>query len=143
MDRATPSGELFGKQLVRGLVSSVRTTARRENTRKIFSSPREKQKEPLRGDLVEVSIRESRRGGTEGSISQILERARRQFTGTFQNQNGKACVTIDGVPFTNPVSVGDVRGLPLETDDKVFVEIVDFPGESGNGGEAIILERTW
>lgn len=103
--------------------------------------PEGKTKGALEGDLVEVSIRESRRGGSEGSVSQILERARRQFTGTFRYQNGNACVTIDGVPFTNPVSVGDVRGLPLETDDKVFVEIVDFPGESGNDGEAVILER--
>ena len=103
--------------------------------------PEGKTKGALEGDLVEVAIRESRRGGAEGSILQILERARRQFTGTFRYQNGHAVVTVDGVPFKAPISVGDIRGLPIESEDKVFVEIVDFPDEAGDGGEAVILER--
>ena len=36
-------------------------------------------------------------------------------------------------------SVGDVRGLPLEVNDKVFIEIVDFP--EFDGDDAIILGR--
>jgi ribonuclease R len=31
--------------------------------------------------------------------------------------------------------------LPIQNDDKVFVEMVDFPEEDGSGGEAVILER--
>ena len=95
----------------------------------------------LEGDLVEIAVRDARRGGTEGNVTEILERARRQFTGTFRFSNGQACVVLDGVPFTTAVSVGDVRGLPVESDDKVFVEVVDFPDEEGRGGEAVILER--
>ncbi|TWT83781.1 Ribonuclease R [Planctomycetes bacterium CA13] len=95
----------------------------------------------LEGDLVEVRVRPSRKGGEEAAVIKILERARRQFTGTFRMLDGNATVLLDGTPYEHPVSVGDVRGLPLNEDDKVFVEIVEFPGEDGFGGEAVILER--
>ncbi|MDC0295236.1 ribonuclease R [bacterium] len=95
----------------------------------------------LEGDLVEVAIRESRRGGSEGQVTRVIERARRQFTGTFRISRGQASVILDGVPFEQPVTVGDVRGLPIENADKVFVELVEFPDAEGQGGEAIILER--
>ena len=95
----------------------------------------------LEGDLVEVSVRPSRKGGNEGEVLEILQRARRQFTGTFQLVDGKPVVFLDGTPYDKPVTVGDVRGLPLDKDDKVFVEMVDYPDDHGNGGEAVILER--
>ncbi len=95
----------------------------------------------LEGDLVEIKIRPSRKGGNEGQVVKVLERARRQFTGTFQMIDGSPAVFLDGTPYEHPVSVGDVRGLPLEKDDKVFVEIVEYPKDDGTGGEAVILER--
>lgn len=95
----------------------------------------------LEGDLVEIKVQPSRKGGNEGVVVQILERARRQFTATFQTVDGKPAVFLDGTPYKQPVSVGDVRGIQLANDDKVFVEIVDFPDDDGLGGEAVILER--
>ncbi len=95
----------------------------------------------MEGDLVNVEVRPSRRGGNEGRVTEVLQRARRQFTGTFRNIDGEAAVFLDGTHYEAPVSVGDIRGLPLTNDDKVFVEIVDYPDESGAGGEAVILER--
>ncbi|QDV65798.1 ribonuclease R [Crateriforma conspicua] len=95
----------------------------------------------LEGDIVEVRIEPGRRGGTEGEVVQVLQRVRRQFTGTFQNEQGSPVVYLDGTPYEHPVHVGDVRGMPLTADDKVFVELVEFPGEDGLGGEAVILER--
>ncbi|MCH1442202.1 MAG: VacB/RNase II family 3'-5' exoribonuclease [Rubripirellula sp.] len=95
----------------------------------------------MEGDLVNVEVRPSRRGGNEGRVTEVLQRARRQFTGTFRNIDGEAAVFLDGTHYEAPVSVGDIRGLPLTNDDKVFVEIVDYPDESGGGGEAVILER--
>lgn len=95
----------------------------------------------LEGDLVEVKIRPSRKGGDEAVVLEILQRARRQFTGTFRKVGGKPVVFLDGTPYEQPVSVGDVRGLPLVDDDKVFVEMVEFPTDDGTGGEAVILER--
>jgi ribonuclease R len=95
----------------------------------------------MEGDLVNVEVRPSRRGGNEGRVTEVLQRARRQFTGTFTTIDGEAAVFLDGTHYEAPVSVGDIRGLPLTNDDKVFVEIVDYPDESGVGGEAVILER--
>lgn len=95
----------------------------------------------LEGDLVEVKIRPSRKGGDEAVVLEILQRVRRQFTGTFRSVGGKPVVFLDGTPYEQPVSVGDVRGLPLVDDDKVFVEMVEFPADDGTGGEAVILER--
>jgi len=95
----------------------------------------------LEGDIVEVKVRPSRKGGNEGEVVKVLERARRQFTGTFQTENSEAVVYLDGTPYEHPVSVGDVRGLPLQDDDKVFVEMVEYPDDDGHGGEAVILER--
>lgn len=105
----------------------------------------------LEGDLVAVTIEPSRRGGIEGKVVEVLQRARRQFTGTFfsspqPDQPGSdtiegPVVYLDGVHYEAPVSVGDVRGLPLQDGDKIFVEIVDFPDEESGGGEAVILER--
>jgi ribonuclease R len=93
------------------------------------------------GDLVEVKVRPGRRGGTEASVSEILQRSRRQFTGTFQIVDGRPAVFLDGTPLQSPVQLGDVQGLPIEKDDKVFVEVVTFPREDGTGGEAVLLER--
>jgi ribonuclease R len=95
----------------------------------------------LEGDLVEIKVRPSRKGGNEGVVVKVLQRARRQFTATFQLIDSKAAVFLDGTPYKHPVSVGDVRGIPLENDDKVFVEMVEFPNDDGLGGEAVILER--
>ena len=96
----------------------------------------------LEGDQVEVRVRPSRKGsGDEAVVVEILSRARRQFTGTFRMTNGSATVMLDGTPYQKPVSVGDVRGLPLNENDKVFVEMVEFPDDNGHGGEAVILER--
>lgn len=101
----------------------------------------------LENDLVEVKIRPSNKGGQEGKIVQIVERARRQFTGTFRIIDGDPCVFLDGTHFEAPISIGDVRGLPLDNDDKVFVEIVDYPeedqreGDQATSGTAVLLER--
>ncbi len=96
----------------------------------------------LEGDIVQVELRRSaRRGdGLEGVVEQIVERGQRQFTGTFQSEAGESFVFLDGFPYDAPVAVGDIRGLPLRNDDKVVVEMVDFPDDQGVGGEAVILE---
>ncbi len=96
----------------------------------------------INGDLVELRLypRSQRRGDEpEGEVEKILERGRRQFTGTFEMRGSDAVVHLDGVPYRHPLAVGDVRGLPVENDDKVFVEIVRFP-LGLDRGEAVILE---
>lgn len=90
-------------------------------------------------DLVQVRVRASRRGGKEGQVIEIVERARRQFAGSYGVENGESVVWLDGVAIGSPVLVGDVRGLPVDKGDKVVVELVKFP-EGDSPGEAVILE---
>lgn len=97
----------------------------------------------LDGDTVEIRLRprSDRRGDTpEGYVDKVLQRGRRQFTGTVELRGSVAWVHLDGVPYDQPIQVGDVRGLPVASDDKVFVEIVEFPAEDGSGGEGVLLE---
>ncbi len=97
----------------------------------------------LDGDTVEIRLRprSDRRGDTpEGYVDKVLQRGRRQFTGTVELKGSVAWVHLDGVPYEQPIQVGDVRGLPVASDDKVFVEIVEFPAEDGSGGEGVLLE---
>lgn len=95
-------------------------------------------KDAMDGDTVSVRVRD-RRGKTEGEIDEVVARARREFTGTFINEDGKSAVWIDGAKLEHAVQVGDVRGLPLETNDKVIVEIVRYP-DALHPGEAVILK---
>lgn len=93
----------------------------------------------MEGDQVSIRLRASRRGGSEGEVVEVLQRARRQFAGTFGTHNGKAAVWLDTVSLSSPVLVGDVRGLPVSADDKVIVELVKFP-EGVIPGEGVIME---
>lgn len=97
----------------------------------------------LDGDTVEVRLRPrgDRRGeAAEGCVEKVLRRGRRQFTGTLELRAGETLVHLDGVPWDHPIRVGDVRGLPVSSDDKVFVEMVTFPSGDGERGEGVILE---
>ncbi len=93
------------------------------------------------GDMVQVRLRSNRRGGSgfEGLVVEIIERARRQFSGSYDVRDGKSIVHLDGVTVGSPVSVGDVRGLPVEPGDKVVVELVKFP-DGVHIGEGVIME---
>jgi len=97
-------------------------------------------KNTMDGDSVRVQLKKpDRQGRLEGEITEIVSRKRRQFTGTFQIEDEKSFVWLDGAKLEHPVSVGDIRGLPLESNDKVIVELVHFPDEF-QPGEAVILK---
>lgn len=93
----------------------------------------------MEGDQVSIRLRASRRGGSEGEVVEVLQRARRQFAGTFGTHHGQPAVWLDTVSLDSPVLVGDVRGLPIAADDKVIVEMVKFP-EGVIPGEGVIME---
>lgn len=102
--------------------------------------PAKAKKNAMNGDSVRVRMRKpDQNGRIEGEVVEIVERNRRQFSGTYQVVDGKSIVWIDGAKLEHPVSVGDIRGLPLESDDKVIVELVKFPDEF-HPGEAVILK---
>ena len=95
------------------------------------------------GDLVEARLQPTQsrsRGGYEGHIERVIERARRQFSGTYVRRNKQNFVFLDGTHLTSPISVGDTRGLPLNNDDKVVVEVVSFPEPGISDGEGVIME---
>ncbi len=102
-------------------------------------------KSAMEGDLVEVRLASGRNGrGREGAVTEVIERARRNFVGTFERVNGEPVVWLDGVKSDYPIGVGDVRGMPLENENKVIVELVKFPETAASGhftpGEGVILE---
>jgi ribonuclease R len=78
-------------------------------------------------------------GRLEGEIVEVVARKRREFTGTYQTDGQKSFVWLDGAKLERPVSLGDVRGMPLENNDKVVVELVRFPDEL-QAGEAVLLK---
>ena len=94
----------------------------------------------MNGDLVQIRISKSSRSNrTEGLVEEIIERAKRQFVGTYQVIETASVVWLDGVPSDRPISVGDVRGLPVSVNDKIIVEMVRFP-DAFHAGEAVILQ---
>lgn len=91
-------------------------------------------------DIVSVRLRTGRRGGgQDGQVIEVIQRARRQFSGSYDLRDGKSIVHLDGVTIGSPVEVGDVRGLPVEPGDKVVVELVKFP-DGLQVGEGVIME---
>lgn len=154
--RALSAGYGF-VELPRGPVSIANPTDEQKDqpvtkTPDIFI-PERRTLNAMDGDTVRVQIRKStppgrRAGGSalrnipgrlEGEIVEIVERKKRQFTGTFQTDGQKSFVWLDGAKLERPVSIGDVRGLPVENNDKVIVELVQFPDEF-HPGEAVLLK---
>lgn len=115
--------------------------------------PESRKLNAMDGDTVRVRLRRPMRSGArggresprhvsgrlEGEVIEIVARKRREFTGTFQTDGQKSFVWLDGAKLERPVSIGDVRGLPLENNDKVVIELVKFPDEF-QPGEGVILK---
>src|SRR5262249_38727980 len=74
-----------------------------------------------------------------GEIVRILERATRQFVGTYFEREGDGYVRVDGTVFAHSVYVGDPGVKGARPDDKVVVEMVRFP-TAEDRGEAVITE---
>ena len=94
------------------------------------------------GDTVAVRItRKSthvNRGPT-GHITQVLERATRQFVGSYFERDGQGYVRVDGTVFSHSIAVGDPGTKGARPDDKVVIEMLRFPGPEDRG-EAVITE---
>lgn len=115
--------------------------------------PESRKLNAMDGDTVRVRLRRPMQSGgrgrkesprhvsgrLEGEVIEVVARKKREFTGTFQSDGQKSFVWLDGAKLARPVSIGDVRGLPLENNDKVVVELVKFPDEF-QPGEAVILK---
>jgi ribonuclease R len=94
------------------------------------------------GDEVLVRIiRQPKRPGfaPRGEILRVLERASRQFVGTYFERDGQGFVRVDGTVFSHSIFVGDPGAKGAKAADKVVFEMVRFPALEDRG-EGVITE---
>lgn len=104
--------------------------------------PEEAVRDATTGDVVLVRLRQSRKRherGPKGDILQVLERATRQFVGTYFTRDGLFYVRVDGTVFSHSVLVGDPTAKGAKPNDKVVIEMLRFP-TADDRGEAVITE---
>ncbi len=94
------------------------------------------------GDEVLVRIqRKAGRAnlGPRGEILQVIERATRQFVGTYFEREGQGFVRVDGTVFSHSLFVGDPGAKGARSEDKVVIEMLRFPSPEDRG-EGVIIE---
>ncbi|MCS6852611.1 MAG: ribonuclease R [Gemmataceae bacterium] len=74
-----------------------------------------------------------------GEIIRVLERATRQFVGTYFERDGQGFVRVDGTVFSHSIFVGDPGAKGARPDDKVVFEMLRFPTPEDRG-EGVITE---
>src|SRR5207253_1252894 len=77
--------------------------------------------------------------GPRGEILQVLERATRQFVGTYFEREGQGYVRVDGTVFSHSIYVGDPGAKGAKPEDKVVIEMLRFPSPEDRG-EGVITE---
>ena len=106
------------------------------------SSARRTRLDASTGDevLVRITRKPSRPElGPVGEIVQVLERATRQFVGTYFERDGQGFVRVDGTVFSHSIYVGDPGAKGAKPDDKVVIEMLRFPTPEDRG-EGVITE---
>ncbi|WP_425615742.1 ribonuclease R [Anatilimnocola sp. NA78] len=130
-----------------GFVRPLGTPRSAERTMDIFI-PLKNTGDAASGDTVIVRISRNRGGFEEdqqklpkisGEIIKVAERSTHQFVGVYKEVDGAAFVEIDAKMFANPVPVGDPGAKGAAPNDKVVVEMVQFPSHYDDG-EAVITE---
>jgi ribonuclease R len=104
--------------------------------------PQEHTLDAATGDTVLVKITRKPSGPgalRAGQITQILERASREFVGTYFEREGEGYVRVDGTVFSHSIAVGDPGAKGAKPDDKVVFEMVRFPSPEDRG-EGVITE---
>ncbi|HTU23007.1 MAG TPA: ribonuclease R [Gemmataceae bacterium] len=74
-----------------------------------------------------------------GEIFRVLERAARQFVGTYFEREGQGLVRVDGTVFSHSIYVGDPGAKGARPDDKVVFEMLRFPTPEDRG-EGVLTE---
>src|SRR5262249_19559772 len=90
--------------------------------------------------LVKITKKPNRPGlGPAGRIVQVLERATRQFVGTYFERDGQGYVRVDGTVFSHSIFVGDPGAKGARPDHKVVFEMLRFPTPEDRG-EGVLTE---
>ena len=74
-----------------------------------------------------------------GEVLRVLERATRQFVGTYFEREGQGLVRVDGTVFSHSIYVGDPGAKGAKPDDKVVFEMLRFPTPEDRG-EGVLTE---
>jgi len=74
-----------------------------------------------------------------GEILEVVERATRQFVGTYFERDGEGYVRVDGTVFSHSIYVGDPGAKGARPEDKVVFEMARFPSAEDRG-EGVITE---
>ena len=150
--RVSTSGLILGRTtagLVSGKVSRTRSgdgyltpspPAPRGVVGDIFID-RHDMKDAQDDDEVLVKLTASRRSGGQrsGEIVEIVKRNTTTFVGTYYEEDGEGWVSIDGRHFEHSVAVGDPGAKGAQPEDKVVVEMLQFPDER-YAGEAVVTK---
>lgn len=94
------------------------------------------------GDRVKIRTSRRRQGAEvriSGRIIEVLDRRTNQFVGTYRESNGYGFVVVDGGVFESGILVGDAGAKNCRIDDKVVIEMVNFPSPHEEG-EGVIVE---
>jgi ribonuclease R len=89
--------------------------------------------------LVKITRKSVRNLNPVGRVLEVLERATRQFVGTYHERDGLAYVRVDGTVFSHSIFVGDPGARGAKPDDKVVLEMLRFPGTEDRG-EGVVVE---
>ena len=96
----------------------------------------------MEGDVVAAKIVErGKREGVEmrvgGKIVEILERANNRFVGVLRRKGDGWLVQPEGRAAIGAIRIGDVEAKGAKENDKVVVEIVEYPTENTRAGGVI------
>ena len=98
----------------------------------------------MTGDHVVATVQQrGKRGGEmlyRGAIVQVLRRGNSRFVGTLAQSEGTWFVLPDGSAVSTPIVVRDVTQATAKANDKVVVEIVQYP-KPGELPVGVIVER--
>src|SRR5262249_46627342 len=90
--------------------------------------------------LVRLTKKPQRPGrGPVGKIVRVIERATRQFVGTYFERDRLGYVRVDGTVFSHSIFVGDPGAKGAKAEDKVVFEMLRFPTPEDRG-EGVITE---
>lgn len=94
----------------------------------------------MSGDSVMVELAKGRsQMGPRGIIADVVERATKQFVGTYTERGGQGYVIVDAGLISEPVHVGDPGAKGAKQGDKVVLELIRYPTPD-RGGEGVLTE---
>ena len=100
--------------------------------------PKSKTADASDRDIVKIRISKSR-ARVSGQIIEVVQRHTHRFVGTYRITGGLGFVDVDGGVFESGILVGDAGAKNCKVDDKVVIEMANFPSIN-QPGEGVISE---